>query len=273
MQQHAARSVESSKRDGGWISTSSISVLGTINGLRIRAFSIAQLGRSLQPLEARGFPDQLCGCLTEAPLELYGAVSRSRESSNINILPSSTNHRHQKCTVMTIYCGLSRSDRTIRVRLNCQHPCFTARVGHNHLDGGAPGVITQLDLQSAIRAISQAAAELPHKPIRPVDPKVITSLVTLHEPLIREALSRFNSVATRNRLEMQTVVCMEDRAHLPFIPRRSDSTTQGSSGKGASFGVTKSSAEVRSPQTARCHGLIAGTVIPKRLSRNCPTDV
>ncbi|MNT27681.1 hypothetical protein D3C72_1633200 [compost metagenome] len=36
--------------------------------------------------------------------------------------------------------------------------------------------------------------------------------------------------------------------------------------------MAKSKAEVRSPQTARCQGLMAGMVMPKRCSRNSPTD-
>ncbi|MCY1369011.1 hypothetical protein D9M69_560280 [compost metagenome] len=47
----------------------------------------------------------------------------------------------------------------------------------------------------------------------------------------------------------------------------------GSFGTVGSFGLTKSKQEVRSPQTARCHGLIASTVMPKRCSRNRPTEV
>ena len=47
----------------------------------------------------------------------------------------------------------------------------------------------------------------------------------------------------------------------------------GSVGTTGSFGWTKSKQEVRSPQTARCHGLMASTVMPKRFSRNLPTEV
>src|SRR5579862_3720543 len=49
--------------------------------------------------------------------------------------------------------------------------------------------------------------------------------------------------------------------------------TDGNSGKGLWLGVAKSKAEVRSPLTARCHGLMAGTAIPNRFSRNCPSEV
>ncbi|MCY1243626.1 hypothetical protein D9M72_566500 [compost metagenome] len=47
----------------------------------------------------------------------------------------------------------------------------------------------------------------------------------------------------------------------------------GSVGNTWSFGVRKSKTEVRSPATARCHGLIAGTVMPKRCSRKRPIEV
>src|SRR5580658_9689015 len=56
------------------------------------------------------------------------------------------------------------------------------------------------------------------------------------------------------------------------------STTDGSltCGKGRDFkllGAVKSKAEVRSPHTARCQGLMLSTVMPKRFSRNMPSEV
>ncbi|MOA10598.1 hypothetical protein D3C78_1304950 [compost metagenome] len=47
----------------------------------------------------------------------------------------------------------------------------------------------------------------------------------------------------------------------------------GSRGTMGSLGWTKSKQDVRSPQTARCQGLIASTVMPKRFSRNMPMEV
>src|SRR5512139_1322017 len=47
----------------------------------------------------------------------------------------------------------------------------------------------------------------------------------------------------------------------------------GRAGKRGSLGRSKSKAEVRSPLTARCHGLMAGMVTPKRRSMNCATEV
>src|SRR3546814_2499304 len=52
-----------------------------------------------------------------------------------------------------------------------------------------------------------------------------------------------------------------------------DPPTSGSTGKAASAPLAKSKHEVMSPQTERCHGLIAGMVMPKRCSRNWPTEV
>lgn len=49
--------------------------------------------------------------------------------------------------------------------------------------------------------------------------------------------------------------------------------TGGSGGKLVSVGAAKSNAEVRSPLTARCHGLMAGIVMSKRFSRNWPIEV
>ncbi|MCY1369258.1 hypothetical protein D9M69_562880 [compost metagenome] len=47
----------------------------------------------------------------------------------------------------------------------------------------------------------------------------------------------------------------------------------GSLGTTGSFGLTKSKQVVRSPHTARCHGLIASTVMSKRFSRKRSTEV
>jgi hypothetical protein len=47
----------------------------------------------------------------------------------------------------------------------------------------------------------------------------------------------------------------------------------GSSGNRRSLGCSKSNAEVRSPETARCQGLIVVILMPKRFSRNIPTEV
>src|SRR3546814_1973356 len=41
----------------------------------------------------------------------------------------------------------------------------------------------------------------------------------------------------------------------------------------SSLGVLKSKADVRSPHTARCQGLILSTVMPKRCSRKRPIEV
>ncbi len=51
------------------------------------------------------------------------------------------------------------------------------------------------------------------------------------------------------------------------------SHASGKDGTTRSSGETKSKVESRSPQTARCQGLIPGMVMPKRRSRNCATEV
>src|SRR3546814_8861444 len=58
-----------------------------------------------------------------------------------------------------------------------------------------------------------------------------------------------------------------------YLPTLSRHDALPISGKAASAPLAKSKHEVMSPQTERCHGLIAGMVMPKRCSRNWPTEV
>src|SRR5690606_31449160 len=53
----------------------------------------------------------------------------------------------------------------------------------------------------------------------------------------------------------------------------SEPVTSGSTGNSGSPRPAKSKHDVRSLQTARCQGLIAGMVTPNLASRNCPTEV
>src|SRR5579863_6449342 len=55
--------------------------------------------------------------------------------------------------------------------------------------------------------------------------------------------------------------------------RAKEPCVSGKDGTTGSSGETKSKAESRSPQTARCQGLIPGMVMAKRRSKNCATDV
>src|SRR5437879_8080473 len=59
---------------------------------------------------------------------------------------------------------------------------------------------------------------------------------------------------------------------LAFLAR-AGRTEQSGSGSTPRLGVLKSKTLVRSPQTARRHGLICGSITPKRVSRNRITEV